>query len=252
MSRQARTATEWSKATDPSFTATDSVDFGRGVSFFDAIYGFAITLLIANVDAPPPEAWRSLQALGDSGVPSQLTGFVLSFVVIAVYWRINVKLTRELSGMDGPTIIVNLVAAGLVVLVPFTTQGISDPDSGQLPLPVAMYAINIALVSLAQIAVFQVGRRRGLEIEPRSPYENRLILIDALISPFVFLLSVPIALTYSADAAKWTWATLLILGPVSGILTTRLVVRHRVSALARKARAAAARRSADEPRREGS
>lgn len=201
------------------------MEFGRGISFFDAIYGFAVTLLIANVDPLPPKAWQSLTALGESGVPQQLLGFALSFTVIAVFWRVNVRLMRRLSGADGVTIFLNLVATAFVVLIPFTTQGISDPETADLGLPVAVYAVNIALVSLTQIVLFQVARARGLERTPLTPRANRLRLLDALLTPAVFLLSVPVALAGHPEAAKWMWATLLILGPLTGILTARAIAR---------------------------
>ena len=50
----------------------------------------------------------------------------------------------------------NLLAVALVMLIPFTTQGISDPESSQFALPTAMYALNIALASLAQIGFAEV------------------------------------------------------------------------------------------------
>lgn len=210
-----------------SFEPTDSLEFGRGVSFFDAIYGFAATLLIANVDAPPAEAWRSLAALADSGVPSQLFGFALSFTVIAVFWRVNVGLMRRLIGLDAPTTILNLVAAALVILIAFTTQGISDPVTTDLFLPTASYALNIALVALAQIAMYQVARVRGLERVRSDARANRLQLLDALVTPVVFLASIPVALFLDATAAKWLWAVLIVLGPLSGRLTARTASRPR-------------------------
>lgn len=205
---------------------TDSPEFGRGVSFFDAIYGFAITLLVANVDPLPPEAWQSVDAFLGSGVPIQLLGFALSFVVIAVFWRTNVRLMRRLTGMDSATITLNLVATGLVVLIPFTTQGISDPHTSALPLPTAVYALNIALVSLAQSAVYQVARSRGLERVPSGARENRWELSDAMVTPAVFLLSIPLALLFGDVVAKSSWASLLILGPLSGTLRARAKARN--------------------------
>lgn len=208
-----------------SFEARDSPEFDRGVSFFDAIYGFAVTLLIANVDAPPPEAWHSLSALAASDVAGQLVGFALSFTVIAVFWRLNVRLVRRLVGLDGPTTALNLIPAALVILIAFTTQGISDPASADLALPTVFYALNIALVALAQTAMFQVARARGLEKVPSTPRENALDLVDSVMVPLVFLLSIPIALFVDADAAKWSWAILLVLGPVVGTLTARAISR---------------------------
>ncbi|HET8779905.1 MAG TPA: TMEM175 family protein, partial [Agromyces sp.] len=48
----------------------DSVEFARAVAFFDAVYAFAITLLVVNMDPPVASDWTSLGALLDSGLGS--------------------------------------------------------------------------------------------------------------------------------------------------------------------------------------
>lgn len=215
---------------------TDSMPFSRGVSLYDSIYGFAMTLLIANVDPPPAEAWQSIDALVASGAGTQLLGFALSFVVIAVVWRANVRLTRRLSGADGPVTALNLVAASLVILIAFTTQGISDPVTTELPLPTAMYAVNIAAVSLTQTVMYQVARARGLEYPRRPDRHNRLEVLGALTTPVVFLVSVPVALLVDANAAKLTWLLLVAINPLTGVLIARSIraddkpVRRRAAA----------------------
>ncbi len=205
--------------------ARETSEFDRGLSFYDAIYGFAITLLIANVDAPPAEAWRDLPSLLATGVLGQLGGFVLSFVVIAVFWRLNVRLMKRLTGMDSATTTMNLVAAGFVVLLPFTTQGISDPATDPYALPAILYALNIAIASLAQIAMFEVARYRGLEVAPMTRREHVAFVLDWMPTPAVFLASVPIALLWGPDVGKISWAALLVVGPLSGRLVRRWAVR---------------------------
>jgi uncharacterized membrane protein len=206
---------------EAGFAPRSSSTFGREVSFFDAVYGFAATLLIANVDAPPADAWQSMDALLASGAGAQLLGFALSFTVIAVMWRVNVRLTRRLTGLDGVTAAVNLAAAASVVLIAFTTQGISDPDSQGYPLSTALYAANIALAALLQTVMFQIARARGLERVPSSRRQNLLDTAGALVTPLIFAVSIPIALTWGADAGKWTWATAILLGPAVGTLAAR-------------------------------
>lgn len=204
------------RANPDTYYPADGNEFGRGVSFFDAIYGFSATLLIANVDAPPGEAWSSVQTLLDAGVGTQLYGFVLSFVVIAVFWRANVRIVRDLTGLDGPTMTANLIATGLVILIPFTSQGISDPASEDFALPTAFYALNIALAALAQIGVSMLGRFRGLQ---RTPLGGRAYLLDtvsAWLTPAVFAASIPIALAAGPAAGQWTWLSLAFLLPVFG------------------------------------
>ncbi len=60
-------------------------EFGRGLGFFDAMYGFAITLLVANIVLPPASDWTSLSKLLAGGLGTQLVGFLISFVVIAMF-----------------------------------------------------------------------------------------------------------------------------------------------------------------------
>lgn len=201
---------------DPDeYFSSDSNEFGRGVSFFDAVYGFSATLLIANLDAPPPEAWRNLDALLASGIGGQLFGFALSFAVIALFWRSNVTIQRSLTGLDGPTITANLLAVALVMLIPFTTQGISDQTSDDFALPTALYALNIALAALAQSLLAWIGRRRGLERHPRSGRDYALEMAAASITPLVFGISIPIALWFGPAAGQWTWLALAFLLPLT-------------------------------------
>ena len=210
------------KAPTPAgFYALDSNEYGRGVSFFDAIYGFSATLLIANLDAPPPEAWRSLDTLLDSGIGSQLLGFVLSFIVIAVFWRANVRLMANLSGLDGATMTINLIAVALIILLPFTTQGISDDGSNDYALPTVMYALNIALISLTMILLAAVARRHGLERVSVTGRRRTWDLAGAWLVPIVFLGSIPLALTAGPGVAQWSWLSLAFLLPAVGHLAER-------------------------------
>jgi uncharacterized membrane protein len=206
---------------DPGFASTSSSVFGRDVSYIDAVYGFAATLLISNVDAPPAKAWQSWDALVASGLPTQVLGFVLSFTVIAVFWRLNVRLTHSMKGWDTVTTILNLVAAASVVFFAFTTQGISDPRSNDLPLPTVLYAANVIVVSLCMTAMYQLARARGLLRHPTSRRRNLLDLAAALVTPVVFLVSIPVALTWGAVPGRLSWATLIVISPIIGIVAAR-------------------------------
>jgi hypothetical protein len=41
----------------------EGLEFARAITFFDAIYAFAVTLLITAIDDFRPEAWSSPSAL---------------------------------------------------------------------------------------------------------------------------------------------------------------------------------------------
>jgi uncharacterized membrane protein len=195
--------------------AKNSTEFDRGVQFFDAIYGFAITLLITTVHLPPTTAWKSLHALSQSGLPSQLFGFVLSFAVIAVFWRENYLLISTLKAMDSVILIANIVCAFFIVLITFTTQALHAPSTAGLPLPVALYALNIALASIAQIVMFGLAEHRGLTAVAEPPKVGRLLrIVGRILVPAVFLLSIPIAYLAGVMSAQIFWASLLVLAPL--------------------------------------
>jgi uncharacterized membrane protein len=203
----------------------DSVEFSRAVAFFDAVYAFAVTLLVVNLDPPEASDWTSLSKLLGSGLEWQLLGFTISFIVIAVFWRVNHGLVAQFTGLDSATIVANLVATAFVVLIPFTTQGVSDYDTSSEPLATALYSVNISCAVLAQSAMYYVARAKGLIAHPIPARAEWVQLANTLTTPLVFLASIPIGYAYGANAARWTWALLFIIGPVSGRLSTRRIAQ---------------------------
>lgn len=208
-----------------NFFSRDGAEYGRGLGFFDAIYGFAITLLIANVDLPPAEAWQSLGTLLASGVDNQLVGFVISFVVIAIFWRHNTVLLGSFKGFDSSVITANLVTAGLVVLIPFTTQGISDPEVSEYPLATALYALNVALTTASMWAIREIGRARGLldDDVPRTAWWATRV--DAFAQICVFLVSIPVAYFAGTSWGQLTWLLMIPVGMIAGRWSARVAQR---------------------------
>jgi len=212
-------------ATAERHYARDTLEFARAFTFFDAVYAFALTLLVVNIDPPKAADWTSLSALLGSGLEWQLLGFAISFVVIAVFWRVNHRIVAEFRALSPATITANLVAIAFVVLIPFSTQGVSDIETADAPLAVAVYAVNISCAVLAQSAMFYVARHDGVLAHPLPRRADRARLIDTLTIPAIFLVSIPIAYTWGADAGRLTWALLIVVGPISGRLASRRVAR---------------------------
>lgn len=208
---------------------SQSPEFGRGLSFTDAIYGFAITLLVVNLDVPDAADWDSLSALRTSGFVGQLFGFTLSFVVIAVFWRVNFRLVRTMTGMTPAVLTGQIVTAFFVVLLPFTTQGMSDPTTRELALPTAFYALNIACASLAQLATYVAAQRQGLTGLPATYAVTRALVVGSLATPVVFLGSILVAMAFGAQAAQVSWLALLVAGPLVGRLAPPMPARSTAS-----------------------
>jgi hypothetical protein len=85
---------------NPGTYRHDDLEFARAVTFFDAIFAFAVTLLITTVDDFSAEAWSSFQALKDTNGPS-LLAFAISFVVVVSFWRANHQEVTRFKALDG-------------------------------------------------------------------------------------------------------------------------------------------------------
>ncbi|QGH68383.1 TMEM175 family protein [Pseudactinotalea sp. HY158] len=205
-----------------------SSSYDRALGFFDAVYGFALTLLVTTIDVSGGATWQSVGSLLGTNA-SQLASFAVSFVVIAVFWRQNHHLLERFDRIDGVTIWSNIAVMLFVVFIPFTTEAIGDPALRHLPLPTALYALNVAGAILASIAMYQIALRRGMVRSTLSRRGRRAQLLSALTRPAVFVLSVPV--TYLAVEAWDTstpgqlfWLLLLVTGPIAGRWAARAAV----------------------------
>ena len=193
----------------------DDLEFARAVTFFDAIFAFAVTLLITTVDDFSPEAWSSFRALKESN-GSSLLAFAISFVVVVSFWRANHHEVTRFTALDGRLIFLNCAVMFGVVLIPFATEALGK--LGDLPLPVAVYAIVISGTYVVQHLVVFVADRRGLRATKMTRRERTWSLIDTVVLPLVFLGSIPLAYLISPQAAELSWISLVVIMPLVGKL----------------------------------
>lgn len=193
----------------------DESEFDRAVAFFDATYALALTLLVTTLDVGGERsAWSSLSALDDA-VGSQFVAFLISFVVIAAFWLRSHRLLSSFTAIDVPMIILNLALVASVVLLPFTTEAMGDERVSDLPLPVAVYSINIAVASTLSVVVYLVASRRGLLREEDDTVPGKLEALAGLVPALIFLATIPVAYEASPEAARWCWLSLIAYGVVA-------------------------------------
>jgi|SRR5690625_3626046 len=212
----------------------DTSNFDRALGFFDAVYGFALTLLVTTIDVESVQAWQSVgDLLAADGM--QLLSFLISFVVVVMFWRENHEMIARFTALDSTTILANIVVIGFVVFIPFTTEAMGDPDLQELPLPTALYAFNVGATVLASMVVYQIGVRRGLADHDEPPRARRAWALDALATPVVMFASIPVtylgvSLWGDSSAGKFFWLLLLVLSPVTGRWADRVAQQARADA----------------------
>jgi len=197
----------------------ESVEFIRAMTLMDAIFGFALTLLVVDLEVPPPAEWQSLQTLLGGGIGERLVAFLISFLVIAGMWVLNHRVLSLFHALDAPTVRICIYLVALIIFVPFTTRAVSAPDPYKYPLPTAIFAVNVAAIALVTAALILVGRARGLTDKSRTEPD---LIWHSLSVVALFLISIPIAYRFGPNTAQWSWLSLVLISP-----TVRFLVKRR-------------------------
>lgn len=197
----------------------ESVEFGRALSFFDATFAVALTLLVTTLArANSPWAWDNLHAL-IAADGSQLGAFALSFAVVSSYWLGSHRFVAGMARISIPLMVGFLIMLAGVVILPFSTEALGQ---FRKPLSTAVYAVNVAFVSSTEAVLFLLAWSEGL-LDPAPERRSALIdLIRQLVIPLVFLASIPLAYLWSPAAAHLSWLSLLVLAPATGAWARRV------------------------------
>jgi uncharacterized membrane protein len=187
------------------------MEFGRALNLIDAIFGFSLTLLVTTLEVPPPAAWTSVRTVLATGLGDQLLAFAISFLVVAGMWVVNHQVLSSFRALDSATLRICIYLVALVIFIPFTTKAISAQNSEGLPLPTAVFAVNVAAIVLITVVLVRVGRARGL-ID--RPLPERGLIVHSVAVATIFLVSIPIAYRFGPDAAQYSWLSLLLVRPI--------------------------------------
>jgi len=118
------------------------MDKGRLVSFSDGVIAIIITIMV--LELRPPEG-VDLHDLGQ--LRSDLWAYVLSFVLLGIYWNNHHLLVGAMRRVTGAVLWANLHLLFWLSLVPFATAWMGrNPHA---PFPIAIYG---AIAFLAAVA----------------------------------------------------------------------------------------------------
>jgi uncharacterized membrane protein len=118
-------------------------------AFSDGVFAIVITLLILDVRFPvdKPLTLETLQSV----VPHALA-FVLSFVIVGVYWVAHHSMLHFIKQVDRQLLWLNLALLLVIVFIPFPAALLGQhPDS---QLAVTLYGVNLMLVNAAGTAMW--------------------------------------------------------------------------------------------------
>ena len=189
-----------------------NLEYDRVLFFSDAVFAIAITLLVVDIRVPDITGLvNASKALHDARY--KILGFVISFLVIGLFWMGHHRLFRYITALDRPLIFLNLLFLGTIAFLPYPTALLFVSSTSQVAATV-FYAACVAGAGLAELAVWVYAIRvKGLVPASIPPAFRRYELAQLLPTPVVFGLSIPVAFV-APGVAPFTWILLVPIGRV--------------------------------------
>lgn len=169
----------------------------------DGLFAIVLTLLVLQFEVPDVPADELPAAVADQ--ETLLVSYLLSFVVVGLYWIIHHNLFRYIVGHDRILLWLNLLFLLSISFLPYPTELMGSYGTR---FAWTLYAINFVLVGTLMTAVWEYAARAGFAGDAVDDRAARLITVRGLISPAVFALSIGVA---AVDLSLAFYTPLLIL-----------------------------------------
>lgn len=185
----------------------DKFGLDRIVFFSDAVIAIAITLLVIELKVPIIESKlvnENLIAHLIEMLPDFL-GFVVSFLVISMYWIAHHKIFKHIENYDRRLISLNVLFLMFIAFMPFVTSLLFSYPA--VKVSVIFYATLVLLIGLSSLAIWKYANHNKLVY---SDTNSKQLTSGLLVSPIVFALSIGIAF-FNPLMAMLFW---LILVPI--------------------------------------
>ena len=132
---------------------TPSIKLEHVVSFSDAIFAFAITLMTLFVDIPDLPLNLTQSELLDQlySLYPQLESYVISFAVIAIFWISYHQVFNPIKGSPIIMVYLNLIFLLLITLLSLSTSLVINYDTYQISYVIYNFIVIMTSLLLALI-----------------------------------------------------------------------------------------------------
>jgi hypothetical protein len=207
-------------------------DVTRLESFSDAVFGFALTLLVVSLDVP-----KSFDQLMET--MRGFLAFAVCFAILASIWNQHYLFCRRFGLQDGFVRFLTLVLLFIVLLYVYPLKflfnlfingmilrGARGQLTGQQGMTLfVVYGLGFSAIYLALTALYlhAFQRRRELELTPLETLDTRWEIYGMLCMTSVGIASVLMALTQRfGDLPGFLYLSLFIIMSIHGQMHKRL------------------------------
>jgi uncharacterized membrane protein len=191
------------------------------ISFGDAIFAFAITLMTLSIDIPDlPTNLTEAELLSRlNEMYPQVESYIISFAVIAIFWISYHQVFNFITRSHISMVYLNLLFLLLITFLSITTSLVINYGSYQIPY--VIYCIVVIMTgSLLALIWWHATKEYRLIDKDVHPLFIRGLMINLLLVPFVFTISILVSF-FNLDIAQYFW---LLIVPLN--IAVRRKYRH--------------------------
>jgi len=202
-----------------SFTPIIKVE--RVISFSDAVFAFAITLMALSLDIQDLPTHLTQSELLDKlyDLYPQFESYIISFAVIAIFWVSYHQVFNHIKGSHITMVYLNLLFLLLITLLSLSTSLVINYGTYQIPYIIYCFIVIMTSSLLATIW-WHATRNKRLVDKNLHPFFIKGVLVNLMSIPIVFTISIIISFV-NLDIAQYFW---LIIAPLN--ITTKRRYKH--------------------------
>ncbi|MGZ5470116.1 MAG: TMEM175 family protein [Nitrososphaeraceae archaeon] len=182
------------------------------ISFSDAVFAFAITLMALSIDIPDLPSNLTQSELLDKlyGLSPQFESYIISFAVIAIFWVSYHQVFNHIKGSHIIMVYLNLLFLLLITLLSLSTSLVIN--YGGYHIPYIIYSFMVILTSSLLAMIWWHATKDKLLIDKnlRSLYIKG-VMINLISIPLVFTISIIISFV-NLGIAEYFW---LVIAPLN-------------------------------------
>jgi uncharacterized membrane protein len=191
------------------------------ISFGDAIFAFAITLMTLSIDIPdlPKNLTESQLMSALYEMYPQVESYIISFAVISIFWISYHQVFNFITKSYISMVYLNLLFLLLITFLSITTSLVIEYGSYQISH--VIYCVVVIMTSSLLALIWWYGTKDYRLIDKEiHPLFIRGMMVNHVLVPFVFAISILVSF-FNLDIAQYLW---LIIVPLNVVV--RRKYRH--------------------------
>ena len=198
-----------------------SIKVEHVISFSDAVFAFAITLMALSIDIPDLPSNLTQAELLDKlyDLFPQFESYIISFAVIALFWVSYHQVFNHIKGSHIVMVYLNLLFLLLITLLSLSTSLVIN--YGNYHIPYVIYSFIVILTSSLLTLIWWHATKDKLLIDKNlHPLYIKGVMLTLVSIPLVFTVSIFISFI-NLDIAEIFW---LVMVPIN--ITIKQKYKH--------------------------